>query len=110
MKVETIVGESVYQLLLAATKNPEQQIGIFDDVVTYCNRDRSLEPLLKINVLLAMIKSAVRSHPIHQSQYSGNAETLIKSLGLDEASRIQLYEALFDKELIYKEGVVIYRG
>jgi hypothetical protein len=110
MELDILLGKDTVAALLNASL---EKVAILEDaefVMQFCNRDRALVPFIRVNVLISMIKSACLSHKLHPSKLSGAAERLIKSLGLDEPTRVMLYEALFDKEIIYKAGSVIYRN
>lgn len=110
MSINELIGFDTVKGLTDASRNRIETMSIGQLVMDTCRRDRELIPFVRINVLMAMIKSACLSHLPHVSQLTGDAERLIKSLNFDEPTRIHLYQGLFDKEIMYKQGIVIYRG
>jgi hypothetical protein len=109
MTIQELIGQDVYDKLLESAADKGGVILDAENVIEYCKRDVSLKDHVSINVLIAMVKSAAISTNPHPSKVSGEAERIIKSLRVDEATRIRLYEELFDREGIYKAGSVICR-
>lgn len=106
-EIAAIIGDETYEKLAAACKKPEFLVAIGQTILSYRARVNDF-PLME-NLIASFVTYIVREERLHPSKVDNRAHELIKTLGLDEPTRVTLYRYLFDQEGIKATSIVIKR-
>lgn len=100
-----VIGAGPLAVLKEHSVDPSLLTSVASLVFNYHTRSQDFD--LRKNMLVNLVKVVVQSKEYRKAAISGEAQQLVKALGIEEAERQSIYEALFDKSGIYKPTALI---
>lgn len=108
-RIVKLIGQETFSVLEAYTKDKPDMLQaaklVFEDVSRFPDN----KPLME-NVIMAMVKTAIQSHTYRPTAIHEACKTLIKSLGLDEATREFMFSCLLDQGGLDGPSIRVFRS